>query len=168
MNRSAPVSAAKRCVSLKKGPGASPTAADDRRRHMPPAADDRGRVMCLKMRYNSSVCRDLIFNIQKASRSDRNANNGLNDRLCLCVVWIAARAAPNDASRRGGQVSGAQRIKRGANLGLSLLKFTPCKLVASQLATPTPNFYSTKPFIGGPVPIAGRRTEAVKDDMKAC
>ncbi|EJK75386.1 hypothetical protein THAOC_02889 [Thalassiosira oceanica] len=30
----------------------------------------------------------------------------------------------------------ASRRKRGANLGLSLLKFTPCKLVASQLATP--------------------------------
>ncbi|EJK60822.1 hypothetical protein THAOC_18765 [Thalassiosira oceanica] len=40
-----------------------------------------------------------------ASRSDRSANNGLNDRPCLyvvCVVWIAA--GPNDA------VTGAQRI----------------------------------------------------------
>ncbi|EJK58293.1 hypothetical protein THAOC_21598 [Thalassiosira oceanica] len=95
------------------------------------AADDRGRVVCLKMRYNSSVRRDLIF---KTSRSDRSANYGLRAERCVA------------SSRRGGQVTGAQRIstknlvpaknifeahclnlqvcnirKQGANLGLSLL-----------------------------------------------
>ncbi|EJK58369.1 hypothetical protein THAOC_21514, partial [Thalassiosira oceanica] len=90
---------------------ASPTAADDRRRHMLPAADDRGRVVCLKMRYNSSVSGPRS-DIQKASRSDRNANNGLNDRLCALSGLRPGRAERCVASCRGGQVTGAQRIPR--------------------------------------------------------